>query len=99
MIAPSSLSDLAGLGPKSQQMLAQAGITTVEQLRQVGSVAAYCLAKRANAKVSLNLLWGLESALTGKPWQQIARVHRTSLLLAVDEYEKNDGYSTSPAAD
>ena len=31
-----------------------------------------------------------ESALTGEPWQQIARVHRTSLLLAVEEYEKND---------
>jgi len=26
----------------------------------------------------------------GEPWQQLARVHRTSLLLAVDEYEKND---------
>lgn len=84
------LSELKRLGPRSQQMLAGVGITTVEQLRRVGSVVAYCLAKRANAKVSLNLLWGLESALTGEPWQQIARVHRTSLLLAVDEYEKND---------
>jgi hypothetical protein len=48
-------------------------------------VAAYCLAKRANAKVSL-----LEATLMGEPWQQLARVHRTSLLLAVDEYEKNE---------
>jgi DNA transformation protein len=86
----STISELKSLGPKSQEMLARVGITTVEQLRRAGSVAAYCLAKRANAKVSLNLLWGLESALTGEPWQQVARVHRTSLLLAVDEYEKND---------
>ncbi|MEQ1579060.1 MAG: TfoX/Sxy family protein [Steroidobacteraceae bacterium] len=90
MTTPGSISELKSLGPRSQQMLADAGITTVEQLRRTGSVAAYCLAKRANAKVSLNLLWGLESALTGEPWQQIARLHRTSLLLAVDEYEKND---------
>jgi DNA transformation protein and related proteins len=90
MPASASISELKSLGPRSQAMLAQAGITTVEDLRRIGSVAAYCLAKRANAKVSLNLLWGLESALTGEPWQQIARVHRTSLLLAVDEYEKND---------
>jgi DNA transformation protein len=87
---PAILSDLKGLGPKSQAMLAQVGITTIEQLRQKGSVAAYCLAKRANAKVSLNLLWGLESALTAEPWQEIARVHRTSLLLAVEAHEKND---------
>jgi DNA transformation protein len=90
MAASPSISDLKGLGPQSQQMLARVGITTVDELRRIGSVAAYCLAKRANAKVRLNLLWGLESALTGDPWQQIARVHRTSLLLAVDEYEKND---------
>lgn len=90
MTTPPSLSELKSLGPKSQEMLARVGISTVEQLRQIGSMAAYCLAKRANAKVSLNLLWGLESALTGQPWQQIARVHRTSLLLAVEEYEKND---------
>lgn len=85
-----AISDLKGLGPKSQAMLARVGITSVDQLRATGSVAAYCLAKRANAKVSLNLLWGLEAALTGQPWQEIARVHRTSLLLAVDEYDKND---------
>lgn len=90
MTASPSISDLKSLGPRSQEMLAQAGITTVAELRVVGSVAAYCLAKRANEKVSLNLLWGLESALTGEPWQQIARVHRTSLLLAVDEYQKNN---------
>jgi DNA transformation protein len=85
-----AIRDLPGLGPASQAMLAQVGITTIEQLRSVGSVPAYCLAKRANAKVSLNLLWGLEAALTGQPWQEIARLHRTSLLLAVDEYDKNE---------
>jgi DNA transformation protein len=66
-------------------MLAQAGITTVAQLRELGAVVAYVQTKRVNPKTSLNLLWGLESALTGMPWQQVAREHRTSLLLAVEE--------------
>jgi DNA transformation protein len=70
-------------------MLARAGVTTVEQLRQMGSVSAYVMAKRANPNVSLNLLWGLESALSGEPWQEVARRHRTSLLLALEEREKN----------
>ena len=70
-------------------MLARAGITSVAQLRKVGAVAAYVKAKRANGNVSLNLLWALESALSGEPWQKVARLHRTSLLLALEAHEKN----------
>lgn len=83
-----AIAGLPGLGPKSQQMLAQAGIASIEQLRQLGAVAAYVRTKRAVGGVSLNLLWGLESALSGLPWQQVARAHRTSLLLALEEYER-----------
>ncbi len=84
-----SIGELKSLGPKSQEMLARAGITSVNQLREMGSVAAYVKAKQTNGNVSLNLLWGLESALTGEPWQDVARLHRTSLLLALVEYEKS----------
>jgi len=70
-------------------MLERAGICSVEQLQKTGSVAAYALAKKANGNVSLNLLWALESALTGMPWQQVAREHRLSLLLTLEEAEKN----------
>lgn len=83
------LRDLNGLGPKSCEMLAEAGITTLEQLRQLGSVAAYVKTRQGNSRASLNLLWALESVLTGLPWQQVAKQHRTSLLLALDQYEQN----------
>jgi DNA transformation protein len=35
------------------------------------------------------LLWALEGALSGEHWQQVAREHRTSLLLAVEERERD----------
>jgi DNA transformation protein and related proteins len=89
MAEPKYIADLKSLGPKSQQMLARAGVTTITQLRNLGSVPAYVRAKRANSNVSLNLLWALESALSGEPWQEVARNHRTSLLLALEEHEKN----------
>lgn len=89
MNEPKSIADLKSLGPKSQEMLARAGITSISQLIKIGSVPAYVMAKRANGKVSVNLLWALESALSGEPWQEVARRHRTSLLLAVEGYEKN----------
>lgn len=90
MTDATSLSLLPNLGPKSAQMLQTAGIKTLGDLRALGSVAAYVKAKRAGQRVSLNLLWALEGALTGERWQDVARNHRTSLLLALDEYERGE---------
>lgn len=83
------ISDLKSLGPKSQQMLEAAGIRTVDELYEIGSVAAYVRVKKLCPRASLNLLWALESAVTGIPWQDVARLHRTSLLLAVDATDKD----------
>ena len=90
MSRQSSIADLPNLGPKSERVLAGVGIASVEQLRKMGAVAAYVKAKRSNANVSLNLLWALEGALTGLSWQEVARIHRTSLLLAVEDYEQRE---------
>jgi DNA transformation protein len=79
------IADLANLGTKSKEMLAAANIKTVAQLRKLGAVAAFARVKQKNAKASLNLLWALEGALTGLPWQTVAREHRTSLLLALEQ--------------
>jgi DNA transformation protein len=87
-----AVTDLPNLGPKSKQMLETAGIRTVAQLRKLGSVAAYARVKQSNASVSLNLLWALEGALTDLPWQEVAREHRTSLLLALEQLRE-----TSPS--
>jgi DNA transformation protein and related proteins len=65
-------------------MLSGAGIKSVPQLRHLGSVRAYALVKSTGANASLNLLWALEGALTGLPWQVVAREHRLSLLLALE---------------
>lgn len=73
------------LGPRSAAMLEAAGITTLEQLRSLGAVEAYVRVARSGARPSLSLLWALEGAITGEPWQRVAREHRTSLLLALDE--------------
>lgn len=79
-----TIAELQGLGPKSQGMLAGAGINTISQLRRLGSVRAYAKVKATGANASLNLLWALEGALTGLSWQVVAREHRLSLLLALE---------------
>jgi DNA transformation protein len=83
-----AISSLANLGPKSAATLAAAGITTLDELRALGAVAAYAKARRAGQRVSLNLLWALEGALTGVDWREVAREHRTRLLMALEDHEQ-----------
>ena len=82
--ASSEIERLPNLGPKSGAMLAQACIHSLDELREIGAVAAYARVKRINRTASLNLLWALQGALTGEPWQKIAREQRGSLLLALE---------------
>lgn len=84
--AKRELESIGNLGPKSAAILVAAGIHSLEHLTMLGSVAAFAMAKRSGARVSLNLLWAIEGALTGESWQTVAREHRASLLLALDSY-------------
>ena len=83
-----NISDLRNFGPKSQQMLAQAGIHTIEQLQELGAVRAYVQVKRSGANSSLNLLWAMEGALSGRHWQEVAKHDRLRLLLELEDVEK-----------
>ena len=84
---PQSIAELRNLGPKSEQMLCACGVVSVEQLRKLGAVAAYAKVKATQKSASLNLLWALEGALTGLSWQEVAREHRTSLLLSLEQLQ------------
>lgn len=68
-------------------MLERASIHTVEQLRKLGAVRAYVQVKTIG-KVSLNLLWAMEGALTGQHWQVVAKHERLRLLMELEDVEK-----------
>jgi DNA transformation protein len=86
--ANSLIADLPNLGPKSSELLNLVGISTFRGLKALGAVRAYVAVKRKSPTASLNLLWALEGALSNTPWQVVAREHRTSLLLALEQCEK-----------
>ncbi len=75
---------LANIGPVSKRMLAAAGITSLETLRRLGAVEAYRRVRSHDPRASLNLLWALEGAVTNRPWADVARNDRLSLLLQLD---------------
>jgi DNA transformation protein and related proteins len=83
--ANEGMAALANLGPKSQEMLAKAGIKTEAQLRKLGSVRAYARTKAVWPQASLNLLWALEGALSGRDWRVVAETDRADLLMALED--------------
>ena len=79
---------LRNFGPASIRTLIAAGIHDEEKLRAMGAVAAYLAVKRAGMKPSLNLLWAMEGALSGRNWKTVARDDRTTLLLMLDDLQR-----------
>jgi len=82
--------NMRNLGPKSEEMLRKAGITSQVELRKLGAVRAFVKVKNSDARASLNLLWALEGALSDRPWQEVAKRDRLSLLLAVEQLSKGE---------
>ncbi len=81
---PRRLQDLRGLGPAAELMLKKAGISSPEQLDKLGAVQAYLQVEKTSGKVSLNLLWALEGALSNTDWRDVASRQRGRLLIELD---------------
>jgi DNA transformation protein len=63
---------LPGLGPKTAARLTAVGITSGEELDEVGAVEAYRrLIARFPEATSLNALWGLQAALMDIHWTEL----------------------------
>ncbi|WP_293766253.1 TfoX/Sxy family protein [uncultured Aquitalea sp.] len=77
------------LGTTSRRWLAEAGIVEPGQLAELGAVRAWLRVKARQPAVSLNLLWAMQGALCDLSWQQVAREQRLSLLLALEDAQKN----------
>ncbi len=79
------LIELKNLGKTSVQWLNAVGIRTLEQLHEVGSVAAFCKVRDRGFKVSKVLLYALEGALIGSHWNDLDPEYKIRLLEAVED--------------
>ncbi len=93
-----AIREFPGLGPKSEAMLIEEGIDSFARLKAFGAARAFAMVRQTSAKPSLNLLWGMQSAISGVPWQTIARQHRLSLLMKLEEIEKDLSHRPQRAA-
>lgn len=74
------------LGPTSAGWLREIGVVTLDDLRELGEVAAYCLVKGRHEQASLNLLYALHGALTGQKWNALSPETKAQLQEAVASF-------------
>ena len=72
----------------SEKVLRRVGILNSGQLRQLGSARAFVQVKREYGAASRKLLWALEGSLSNRSWSELATEERLSLLLEVEEIER-----------
>ena len=74
------------LGPKSSEWLASIGVHSLEDVARLGVVETYKRVKTAHPeKVTLNMLWGLQAAVLGIPWNELPQDIKDQLKKEVDE--------------
>ena len=62
-------------------MLAEAGIRTIGELRELGAVRAYLRVKSLRPKsVSLNLLMALAAGLVDRDWRELSKEEKDVLI-------------------
>jgi DNA transformation protein len=78
---PTRLKDLPNLRLGTERMLKKAGISSVSELKSMGSVEAFKAVKASqNDELSIELLWALEGALNGTHWSVISQERRNELM-------------------
>lgn len=65
---PGPVTDLKNIGPAMAEALARAGITTAQQLRDLGADAAYARMMATGHKPHVIAFTALALGLQGRPW-------------------------------
>ena len=77
--------DMRNLGPRTEAMLAEAGIVSEADLREVGAVEAYLRLKFIfGGHASLLALYAMEAALIGCDWRALPQETKDRLQRAVE---------------
>ena len=76
---PTPVGGLLNLGPASTAWLAEVGVRTAGDLRQLGAAAAFRMVKARYPGASLNLLYALHGALTGTHWAKLPAATKAKL--------------------
>ncbi len=83
-----AIGQLRNLGPASARWLNAIGVHTRHDLEKLGAVDAYALLKAHGYKASLNLVYAIEGALTGRDWNRFPAKRKAQLKAAAADAVK-----------
>ena len=80
-VKPARLKDLPNLRLGTERLLKKAGISSIEDLRQAGSLQAFkAIQSLHEDELNIELLWALEGALNGTHWSVVPLERRSELI-------------------
>lgn len=83
--SPKRLADLKGFGPKSEEILAQVGIESVEAFMNSDPYQLYAELKKNVKGTGLNSIYAILGAQQDKHWQEIKREMKEEILFRLDD--------------
>lgn len=84
----SEIANMNNFGPASEKWLNAIGVFTMSDLVRLGSIHAYRLMKERGFNVTLNMLYAMEGAILGVPWNQVPDRLKAELKTAIGETKK-----------
>ncbi len=82
------VSEIRNLGPASVESFAKAGITSAEQLRNIGAKEAYRRLIASGTKPHFIGYYALIMGLQGRPWNDCQGDEKTALRIEFDALKK-----------
>ena len=79
-----AISTIRNLGPAMEQAFAKAGITSAEQLREIGCDAAYGRLLETGMRPHFISYYVIEMGLQGRPWNDCKGPEKDALRLRFD---------------
>lgn len=79
------LRDLKGFGPKSEEILAQVGIHSVDDFMAVESFELYRSLKATVKGTGLNSIYAIIGAREDRCWKDVAKTQRAEIVLRLDD--------------
>ena len=87
----SELSSLLNIGKVTERWLNGIGVYDEGDLRRMGAVKAYCLIRATKTGAGLNLLYALQGAISGTPWNDLAAPIKEMLRRQAEREEPTGG--------
>lgn len=79
------LRDLKGFGPKSEEILAQVDINSVEEFMAIDPFDLYERLKARVKGTGLNSIYAIIGAQEGLHWQEVSRTRKIEILMKLDD--------------